>query len=110
MGLEFARQGWPVLSILAIGFALFAMNVTAHYALLALGRVRLVTALNLAAGAAMLLLMLALTPRFGLVGTACARLVAGPITCALYLPLRRALWKDAPKRVDASALAIGEIG
>jgi O-antigen/teichoic acid export membrane protein len=110
MGLEFARQGWPVLSILAIGFALFAMNVTAHYALLALGRVRLVTALNLAAGAAMLLLMLALTPRFGLVGTACARLVAGPITCALYLPLKRALWKDAPKRVDASALAIGEIG
>jgi O-antigen/teichoic acid export membrane protein len=110
MGAEFARQAWPVLSILAFGFALFAMNVTAHYTLLALGRVRLVTALNLVAGAAMLLLMLVLTPRFGLVGTACARLVAGPITCALYLPLYRALWGGAARRVDAAALAIGEAG
>ena len=109
MGAEFARQAWPVLSILAFGFGLFAMNVTAHYALLALGRVRLVTALNVVAGAAMLLLMLVLTPKFGLVGTACARLVAGPITCALYLPLHRTLWGWA-KRVDAAPLAMGEIG
>jgi O-antigen/teichoic acid export membrane protein len=110
MGAPFARQGWPVLSILALGFGLFAMNVTAHYALLALGRVRLVTALNVVAGTAMLLLLLALTPKFGLVGAACARLVAGPITCALYLPLRRALRSGAAERVNGSALAMGEIG
>jgi O-antigen/teichoic acid export membrane protein len=110
MGAEFARQAWPVLSILAVGFGLFAMNVTAHYTLLALGRVRLVTALNFVASAAMLVLMLVLTPKFGLVGTACARLVAGPITCALYLPLYRALWGGAAQRIDAARVAMGEIG
>ncbi|MDR3645325.1 MAG: hypothetical protein P4M02_09665, partial [Clostridia bacterium] len=47
MGRDFAQDAWPVLSVLAAGFALFAMNVTAHYALLAMGRVRLVTALKI---------------------------------------------------------------
>ena len=87
MGQDFARQAWLILSILAGSFALLAVNVTAHYTLLAIGLVRRVTYLNLAAGAAMLLLMLVLTPKFGIVGTACARLIYGPITWAMYYPL-----------------------
>jgi O-antigen/teichoic acid export membrane protein len=91
MGAAFAQRAWPVFSVLAVAYALFAINVTAHYALLALGRVRLVTALNVAAGIAMLVLMLPLASKFGMVGAACARLVTGPITCLMYLPLSKLL-------------------
>jgi O-antigen/teichoic acid export membrane protein len=108
MGPEFARQGWLIFSILGAGFALFALNVTAHYTLLALGQVRLVTVLNLAAGAAMILLMLLLTPKFGMVGTACARLVSGPITCLLYLPLYRMMSGNAAKSPEPPVLAAWE--
>jgi O-antigen/teichoic acid export membrane protein len=102
MGRQFADQAWPVLAILSASFTLFALNVTAHYTLMAAGRVRLVTFFNLAAGAAMLLLMLPLTHRFGLIGTACARLVCGPVTCLMYLPLYRMLHGESVKRVEPS--------
>jgi O-antigen/teichoic acid export membrane protein len=105
MGQEFARQNWPVLAILGGSFALFALNVTAYYTLLALGKVRLVTAFNLVAGAIMILLMLLLTPRFGMTGAACARLITGPITCILYLPLLRTMRSSSEMRAEPSALA-----
>jgi O-antigen/teichoic acid export membrane protein len=108
MGADFARQAWPVLSILGASFVLFALNVTAHYALFALGRVRLVTALNLMTGAAMLLLMLLLTPRFGIIGTACARLIASPVTCLLYYPLSRMMQGKSAAIPQPSVLAAWE--
>jgi O-antigen/teichoic acid export membrane protein len=108
MGLEFAHQAWPVLSVLGASFGLFALNVTAHYTLLALGKVRMVTALNLAGGGAMLLLMLLLTPRFGMVGTACARLISGPITCILYYPLYRMMRGKSAEQATPSAVAAWE--
>jgi len=108
MGPAFAHQAWPILSILACSYSLFALNVTAHYALLAMGRVRLVTALNLAAGAAMLLLMFLFTPRFGMVGTACARLITGPVTCALYYPLYKLMRARSADHPEASAIAAWE--
>jgi O-antigen/teichoic acid export membrane protein len=108
MGPEFARQAWPVLSILAASYSFFALNVTAHYVLLAIGRVRLVTAVNLIAGAAMLLLMLLFTPRLGLVGTACARLVTGPITCVLYYPLYKLMHAKSAEHPEPSAVAAWE--
>jgi O-antigen/teichoic acid export membrane protein len=108
MGPEFAHQAWPILSILAAGYVLFSMNVTAHYALLALGRVRLITYLNLAAGAATLLVMLLLTPRFGVVGTACARFITGPVTCILYLPLYRRMSGNSTERSEPSTLVVLE--
>jgi O-antigen/teichoic acid export membrane protein len=108
MGQEFARQAWPIFSILACSYSLFALNVTAHYALLAMGRVRLVTALNLIAGAAMLLLMFLLTPRFGMVGTACARLVIGPVTCVLYYPLYKLMRVKSADHPEPSAVVAWE--
>ena len=97
-------------AVLIASFALFAMNVTAHYTLLAMGRVRLVTAVNLTAGAAMLLLMPLLAPRFGMVGSACARLVTGPITCLLYIPLYKLMCAKPVARLEpaASAVAVWE--
>ncbi|HEY4378862.1 MAG TPA: oligosaccharide flippase family protein [Acidobacteriaceae bacterium] len=108
MGAEFSHQAWLILSILGVSFALFALNVTAHYALLALGQVRLVTALNLVAGVAMLALMLPLTAKFGMVGTACSRLVTGPITWILYIPLYRMMRAKAAQPVDASSIVAWE--
>jgi O-antigen/teichoic acid export membrane protein len=108
MGPEFAHQAWPILSTLGTSFTLFALNVTAHYALLATGRVRLVTTLNLVAGAMMLFLMLALTPRFGMVGTACARLITGPITCILYYPLYKMMRGKYLEQHESSPLVAWE--
>jgi O-antigen/teichoic acid export membrane protein len=104
IGRGFAGQVWPVLSILSCAFALFALNVTAHYTLLAMGRARLVTVVNIVAGAAMFLLMLLLTPRFGMLGTACARLICGPITCILYYPLYQMIRGSSSNLVAPSAL------
>jgi O-antigen/teichoic acid export membrane protein len=84
MGTVFAQQAWMVQSIVAVGFALLALNVTAHYALLALGQVRLVSMLNLAGGATMLVAMALLAPRLGLAGAAVGRLIYGPITLLMY--------------------------
>ena len=91
MGAAFAQQAWMVLSIVAAGFGLLALNVTGHYALLALGQVRLVALLNLGGGAAMLVAMALLVPRFGLAGAAVGRLLYGPITLLMYCRLRSIL-------------------
>jgi len=108
IGREFARQEWPILSILSCGFVLFALNVTAHYALLAVGKVRVVTFLNLISGAVMLAIMLLLTPKFGIMGTASARLVCGPITCLLYIPLYRLLHAESKKRLKFPIISAWE--
>ncbi len=80
-----------VLSLIALSFGFLSLNVTAHYALLALTQVRLVALLNLAGGAAMLIAMFLLAPRFGLVGAATGRLLFGPITLLMYRRLYRLL-------------------
>jgi O-antigen/teichoic acid export membrane protein len=91
MGAAFTQQTGMVLSIVAVGFGFLALNVTAHYALLAMGQVRLVSTLNVAGGAAMLVAMILLAPRFGLAGAAFGRLLYGPITLLMYWRLRSTL-------------------
>jgi O-antigen/teichoic acid export membrane protein len=83
--------------IIACGVALLGMNVTGHYALLAMGHVRVATYLNLLAGIAMLLIMALLVPKQGLQGAALARLVYGPITCLAYLYLHRIIGHAEPR-------------
>jgi O-antigen/teichoic acid export membrane protein len=102
MGASFASQAWPLLSIIAVGFGLLALNVTGHYTLLALAQVRLVAMLNLAGGAAMLFLMFLLIPRFGLKGAAVGRLVYGPITLLMYGRLRAMLSPARQLRLEVS--------
>src|SRR6516162_937344 len=88
IGPAFAQQSWLVLSVIAAGFGLLALNITGHYALLALGQVRLVSMLNLAGGSVMLVAMIVLAPRFGLVGVAVGRLLYAPVTLLMYWRLR----------------------
>jgi O-antigen/teichoic acid export membrane protein len=93
IGPAFGQEPLLIFPTIVCGFALLGMNVTAHYTLLAVGQVRLVTYLNLLAGVVMLLAMAMLIPRCGLQGAASARLVYGPITCLAYLYLYRIIWR-----------------
>jgi O-antigen/teichoic acid export membrane protein len=96
IGTAFGQPPQLMFATIACGFALLGINVTAHYALLAVGQVRVVTYLNLLAGAVMLLLMIMLIPSHGLQGAALARLVYGPITCLAYFWLYKTIWSTKP--------------
>jgi O-antigen/teichoic acid export membrane protein len=102
-GADIARQSVSIFPVIVWSSALLALNVTGTYALLALGRVQVVTWLNLAAGATMLLLMAWLLPRFGAYGLAIARLSYGAITLFLYLPLAFQLSKTREVRTPMPA-------
>jgi O-antigen/teichoic acid export membrane protein len=102
IGDSFADHADGLLVVLAAGFGLLALNVTGHYAMLALGKVRSVTAWNVAGGAAMLLAMAAWVPGHGVRGAAWARLCYGPITCLIYLPLLRDLRNTPATALPAS--------
>jgi O-antigen/teichoic acid export membrane protein len=86
-GADIARSSTAIFPVIVWSSALLGLNVTGTYSLLAFGRVRVVTWLNLTAGTTMLLLMIWLLPRFGAYGLALARLSYGSITLLLYLPL-----------------------
>jgi O-antigen/teichoic acid export membrane protein len=87
IGPSFSLQPPLMFPTIAWSFALLGMNVTAHYALLAAGHVKVLTYLNLLAGILMLLTIALLTPKHGLQGAALARLIYGPITWLAYIPL-----------------------
>lgn len=91
VGPAVARDAAAILVPIAWSFAALGLGVTAYFSLLALGHVRIVTAINLAGGIAMLLAMTLLLPRLGIHGLAIARLGFGPITLFMYLPLSRIL-------------------
>jgi O-antigen/teichoic acid export membrane protein len=107
IGHSFALQSPLIYPTIVCSFALLAMNVSAHYALLAVGRVRLVTYLNVCEGIAMLILMTVLIPKEGLAGAALARLIYGPITCLAYFYLHGIIWRADPN--DGSQSTIREL-
>lgn len=102
MGADFARRSDAIFPFAVISFTMLAANVTGHYTMLALGRIRLVTALNVAGGLLMLLVMALLVPRRGIEGAAFARLIYGPVTCLVYLPLLRLFQHDITPRVETA--------
>jgi O-antigen/teichoic acid export membrane protein len=85
MGASFADSGHAVLAILALSFAALAINIVEHNALLALGRVRLVSVVNIASGVLLLCLMPILIPKFGLIGAALGRLIYASAIALVYL-------------------------
>lgn len=105
MGPAVSQQAWMVLSVVAVGYCLLAFNITGHYALLALGEVRLVSMLNVLGGVVMLAGVILLAPRMGVVGAAIGRLFYGPITLLIYFRLRSLL---APKSFSQNFLATPE--
>jgi O-antigen/teichoic acid export membrane protein len=102
-GAEIAQSSASIFPIIVWSSAFLGLNVTGTYALLALGRVRTLTWINLSAGAAMLLLMVCMLPRLGTYGLALARLCYGSITLLLYLPLVRELRKSSSSSISFPA-------
>ena len=96
IGAAFVSATGPTLVLLAVGFGLLAMNVTAHYTMLALGQIRYLTYVNLAVGAATILLVSVLTRHWGMSGAAAARLLYGPFTWVMYLKIRSLLPESGP--------------
>lgn len=102
VGEEIAQSASAVLAPIVWSFALLGLNVTGYYTMLALGHMRVVTWLNLAGGAAMLLMMSLLLPRMGTRGIALARLFYGLSALLIYFPLLRLLRGRRSVRLPAS--------
>jgi len=95
-GKEVARMAATILPVIAWSTASTGLGVAGSYALLALGRVRTLSGIALAAGAVMLGSMNWLASRHGLEGLAWGRMLYGPITCIVYIPLVMFLSKRPP--------------
>jgi O-antigen/teichoic acid export membrane protein len=91
MGRDFAAHAAVPLAIISCSYALLGLNVTAHYILMAMGRMRFLALLNALAAVVMLAAMVLLAKRFGLIGAASARLIYGPITWIVYPALAKML-------------------
>jgi O-antigen/teichoic acid export membrane protein len=104
-GGEIASEAASLLPVIAWATALLSMSVTATYALFALGRVRVVTLVNVAGGLFSLLWMLAVVQREGTHGVALAKLFYGAWTLCLYVPLAMQLMKvrSTERSPEASA-------
>ncbi|ADW67656.1 lipopolysaccharide biosynthesis protein [Granulicella tundricola] len=97
IGPVFVTDSATLLPEIALSFGLLALNITAHYTLMAFGRVRIVTAANMVGGGLMLVAMTLLIPHRGVQGAALARLWYGPVTCLMYLPLLYLLRRPAAR-------------
>ena len=86
-GAAIGAAAGSVLPLLVWTTAAQSLSVTGSYTMLALGRVRMVTLLNLVGGAAMLLAARWLLPKYGMQGMAMARLFCGPVPLFVYIPL-----------------------
>jgi O-antigen/teichoic acid export membrane protein len=85
MGQQVAEDGHLVLALLAVAYVLMALNVVPHYALLAFGRVRLISGLNVVSGVLLIVLMGFLVPTFGLTGAAIGRVAYSFLLAIPYL-------------------------
>jgi len=103
MGKQIANEGYVALALLAIAYALMALNVVPHYALLAFGRARLIAGLNIASGIVLTILMAVLVPSLGLVGAGLGRIVYAMLLAVPYLIASR---KAFQSRVELAPLGI----
>lgn len=104
-GAAITQAAEGILPIILCSTAVSALSVAGSYAMLAIGRVRIVTWLNLAAAAAMVLAIFSMLPSYGVRGVALARLVYGPITLGVYLPLFTQLVRGSISQRDSNAPA-----
>jgi O-antigen/teichoic acid export membrane protein len=97
-GATIARGGAAILPVILCSTALSALSVAGSYGMLAMGRVKVVTWLNVAAAVLMVAAMFWLLPLHGIRGMAIARLLYGPITLAVYVPLFLHLFRGSASR------------
>jgi O-antigen/teichoic acid export membrane protein len=97
MGKAVANEGHLVLALLAVAYALMALNIVPHYALLAFGRVRLISGLNVGSGILLIPLMAIFIPRFGLAGAALGRILYSLLLAVPYLLASRKAFRSRPQ-------------
>jgi O-antigen/teichoic acid export membrane protein len=88
MGQDFAQRAHIVLALLAVAYLILAVNIVPHNTLLAFGRVRFVSVVNIAGGVFSLVAAGVLISPLGLVGAALARLFYGPVIAINFIKLR----------------------
>jgi O-antigen/teichoic acid export membrane protein len=86
-GIELAQKCAPLLPVIVWSNAFAGLGVTASYSMLGLGRPKMLTCFTLAGGALMTASMGWLAGHYGLQGMAWSRMLFGPITCMVYIPL-----------------------
>jgi O-antigen/teichoic acid export membrane protein len=106
VGKAIALAAVPILQPIVVSFALLSLSVPAYYALLAYGRIRAVSAINLIGGLAMLL-VLANADVLGLRGVASGRVLYGFIALSMYAPLVRLITNNA-HRLSANPCPVSE--
>ena len=104
MGAQIAGEGELSLRILALAYAVLALNVIPHYTLLALRQARYVSLVNLAGAALSIGAASLLIHSWGLKGAAFARLFYGVMTLVLFLRVRRTLAPLSPRHQGADAV------
>lgn len=107
-----AQTAGPILPLMVWSTALLALGVTANYSMLAFGRVRSVTLVNLAGAALMIASIAWLLPHYGLYGIVLGRLVYGVMALLPYLPLLLLLYPrtSAPLRSISHSVPAAEGG
>jgi O-antigen/teichoic acid export membrane protein len=88
MGVEFAKQAHVVLAILVMAHLILAINIVPHYTLLAFGKVRFVSIVNVLGGILSLAGVALFVPPLGLVGAAIGRLLYGPAVALNFMKLK----------------------
>jgi O-antigen/teichoic acid export membrane protein len=86
---ELARASAPVLPYVLAGSTLLALSVTGSYAMVALGRVRSVALLNVAACAVMVVFMASSLRGLGVMAIASGRIAFALIALCVYIPLAK---------------------
>jgi O-antigen/teichoic acid export membrane protein len=93
VGANIADQASSVLALLAVGFALLAINNVPHFVLLGLDDARSVAWINIGAGLLAVAMSVVLIPKNGLIGAASGRMAYASAICLLIAIMIRRLGK-----------------
>jgi len=96
MGTDFANQAHAVLALLAIAYLLLAINIVPHNTLLAFGRVRFVSGLNIGSGILLIAFMAVLIPQAKLTVAALGRILYSLLLLVPYLVSARKAFRSTP--------------
>lgn len=99
LGTAFAEENSGICRILIGAYGLLAFNIPVHYVLLGLGAVRVLAAVNLAAGAVSLLASLLLSP-WGFTYFAMGKLFFAPFILLNFTMLRKSIQSNTARRSE----------
>lgn len=89
-----AAASWECLRLLAVAYWILSLNVTPHFVLLGLGRMRFVALSNVAGGAVAMAACFELIRMDGINGAALAKIGFGLAVSANFLPVLKTIWKE----------------